>query len=203
MFSLQQKMADANIVIPFVFHFAAGVYGPHGKHFLLPLPHQFEIARRKGWSDDPDDPGGATMIDVTLATYSAYRKNNGLTKPDKGDLQNITFPEWKDILITMFWNRILGNEIQSQGVANIIFDWIWASGPLSVRKLQDILGVTADGIFGPLTLRAVNKSDPAILFGKIRESRIAHYRSCRSAWKYLRGWLRRLDAILPDGTFRI
>lgn len=63
-------MADFEKMIPFILHFAAGVYGKNGKQLVLPLEEQFLLAKRTGWSDDKDDPGGATMIDVTLTTYS-------------------------------------------------------------------------------------------------------------------------------------
>lgn len=193
-------MAKADVIIPFVFHFAAGVYGRGGADLALPLEEQFEIARRKGWSDDPDDPGGATMIDVTLSTFRTYRRRQGLPAPLKSDLRQISYTEWSSILKTMFWDRLRADEINSQGVANILFDWIWASGPSAIRKAQKILGVRADGIVGPQTLLAINRSDPFRLFQKIRDERENHYRSCRAAWKFLNGWLRRLNALHPDGS---
>ncbi len=193
-------MAKAEIIIPFVFHFAAGVCG---SDLSLPLVEQFEIARRGGWSDDPDDPGGATMIDVTLATYRTFRRKKNLPEPSKADLRQISFPEWKDILKTMFWDRLHADDINSQGVANILFDWLWASGPSAIRNIQKILGVKSDGIIGPITLLAINSRDHSALFHEIREVRERHYRSCRGAWKYLNGWLRRLNALRSDGSFRL
>lgn len=105
-------MANFETMIPFILHFAAGV---SGKDLRLPLEEQFEIARRKGWSDDPDDPGGATMIDVTLTTYRDYirkqRQQSVVTRcaawrePSGINLKQITFNEWKEILKTMYWDR--------------------------------------------------------------------------------------------------
>lgn len=194
-------MADHRILIPFIFHFAAGVYGKDGRDLLLPLDEQFEIASRKGWSDDPDDPGGATMIDVTLATFAAYRRRRSMPSPTKTDLRGITFGEWEDILKTMFWDRMKADNVRSQAIANIIVDWIWASGPSAIRRIQTAVGVKADGIVGPLTLQAINEADAGTLFTNIRRMREIHYRQCRGAWKYLHGWLRRLNAIRPDGSF--
>lgn len=188
-------------MIPFIFHFAAGVYGKNGKDLSLPLDCQFEIAAKKGWSNDPDDPGGATMIDVTMATYSTFRKRRNLSLPSEDDLRNITFEEWKEILKTMYWDRFKADDINSQGLAHILVDWVWASGFSKIKSAQKILGVTPDGIVGPITVKAINNSDSDSLFSRIRNEREKHYRSCRGAWKYLRGWLRRLNAINPDGTF--
>ncbi|MBD5280807.1 MAG: peptidoglycan domain protein [Bacteroides sp.] len=193
-------MAKFETIIPFILHFAAGVAPDK-----LSLPHavQFEIARSKGWSDDPDDPGGATMIDVTLSTYRAYRKTKGFRSTTKQNLRNISFNEWRDILKDNFWDLWKADKIESQGIANILVDWIWASGPKAIRYAQKIIGVKADGIVGPLTLSAINNSNQEELFKKIRISRELHYRQCKGAWKYLNGWLRRLNAICPDGTFAI
>lgn len=193
-------MADHSIAIPFIFHFAAGI---SGKSLSLPLEKQFEKARLTGWSDDPDDPGGATMIDVTIGAYADYRIRNSRSKPSKADLRAITFPEWADILKTMYWDRVRGDEIQSQGVANILLDWVWASGPGSISGAQRLVGVAPDGIVGPLTVKAINGADHEALFEKIRGERERRYRRCRGAWKYLKGWLRRLNAIRPDGTFNL
>jgi len=193
-------MANFEKLIPFIFHFAAGI---HGKDLDLPLHLQFEKARLTGWSNDPDDPGGATMIDVTIAAYATYRRKRNLPHPSDKDLHDISYDEWRDILKIMYWDRWRADEIHSQGLANILVDWIWASGTASIRKAQTIIGVKADGIAGSKTIYAINSSDARNLFKRIHTARENHYRHCRGAWKYINGWLRRLDAIRPDGSFSI
>lgn len=193
-------MADFEKIIPFIFHFAAGV---PSRHFSLPLPLQFEIARQTGWSDDPDDSGGATMIDVTLKTYKAYRRRYHISFTTKSDLKKISFEEWKDILKTCYWDLWRADEICSQGLANLLVDWVWASGPKSIRTAQKVLGVKTDGIVGPATLKALNQNDATEIFKKIHIARRQYYERCKGAWKYLKGWLRRLDAIRADGTFNL
>ncbi len=185
-------MANYEKMIPFILQFAAGV---SGNDLTLPLEEQFGIARKRGWSDDPDDPGGATMIDVTLTTYTAYCKRKGRRAPTKSDLRAISFAEWCEILKTMYWDRCRGDEIDSQGVAEMIVDWVWASGPGVLKNVQRLLGTTPDGIVGPKTVAAINASDPSALFESLRSLRERHYRQCKGSWKYLRGWLRRLNAL--------
>lgn len=196
-------MADFQKMIPFIFHFAAGVYGKNGSDLRLPLEKQFNIARERGWSDDNDDPGGATMIDVTLTTFKFFRKCRALPEPDKEDLRNISLDEWTDILKSLFWNRWRADEIKSQGIANILVDWIWASGAKSIKDAQKIIGVVPDGIVGVKTISAINQADPDSLFGRLRYARTEYYKHCKAAWKYLPGWIRRLEAIQPDGSFKI
>lgn len=193
-------MADFEKIIPFIFHFSAGI---HGDDLLLPLHLQFEKARLTGWSNDPDDPGGATMIDVTISAYSTYRRRQNHPDPSEKELYEISYNEWRDILKAMYWDRWKADEIDSQGIANILVDWVWASGAASVKKAQNIIGVKADGIVGPKTIGAINRQDADILFDRIHNAREDYYRRCRSAWKYLKGWLRRLNAIRPDGTFSL
>lgn len=194
-------MAEFTRMLPLIFHFAAGVYGKNGSDLRLPYEEQFNLARKKGWSDDPDDPGGATMIDVTLSTYTAFRKSKGITTTTKSDLRRISFHEWTDILKTMFWDKWRADEIVSQGIANLLVDWIWASGAKSIRDAQRVIGVKADGIVGPKTLAAINTAQQEELFFRLRDARELYYRRCRASWKYLNGWLRRLNAILPEGSF--
>ena len=198
-----KNMADFEKMIPFILHFAAGVYGKDGKQLELPLEEQFILAKRTGWSDDKDDPGGATMIDVTLSTYTHYRISKGLKKTAKKDLLNISFEEWKEILKTMYWDKWQGDYIESQGIANLLVDWIWASGYMVIKKAQKIIGVKNDGGVGPETISAINGADSGELYKSVFAAREEHYRQCRAAWKYLNGWMRRLNAIQPDGTFRI
>lgn len=196
-------MADFTRIIPFIFHFAAGVYGKNGADLQLSLEDQFEIAKKKGWSDDVDDPGGATMIDVTLGAYVEYYRRKGKTVATKAKLRQISFYEWSEILKTMYWDCWCADEIESQGLANLLVDWVWASGRGSIKPAQRIIGVKADGIVGSRTLDVLNNVEADMLFQHIKKARNIYYQRCKGAWKYLNGWLRRLNAILPDGRFII
>lgn len=193
-------MADFKKMIPFIFHFAAGV---KVSDLNKSLEQQFELAKKTGWSDDPDDPGGKTMIDVTLATYKTYCKQKGLPTPNGTTLRNIPFSQWCDILKSLYWDKMKADQINSQGIANICVDWLWASGTGKIKNIQKILGVTADGIVGPKTLAAINNSNPSVLFERLYVARAAFYKGCSGWWKYGNGWMRRLDAIKPDGSFLI
>lgn len=192
-------MADFRCMIPFVCHFAAGVYGKDGCELFLSDREIFELAKMRGWSEDSDDPGGATMVDVTLATFSAFKGHEA----SKGELRNIRFEDWVAILKGMFWDRCRGDGIRSQGLAHLIVDWVWASGPVVLKRVQKLIGVIPDGMIGPISLRAINDGNQSDLFRRMMAERERHYRRCGAAWKYLDGWLRRLHAIQPDGSFII
>lgn len=156
-----------------------------------------------GWTNDPDDLGGATNKGVTFKTYKLYRRQRGLPIPSIGDLRRLTDDEFTDILKTMYWNPCKGDFIESQSVANAIVDWAWNSGAgTAVREVQKVLGVKADGIFGNMTLSAVNSQSPLPLFGRIQQARIAYIdRICKSRpanQKFRNGWYNRVHSLQFD-----
>ena len=107
-----------------------------------------------GFVNDPDDLGGATNMGVTIGTYEAYCRKKGYSKPTVERLKNLTKEEWTEILKTMYWDRWKADEIKSQSVADILVDWVWASGAHGIKIPQRLLGVSVDGIVGPKTIAA-------------------------------------------------
>lgn len=187
-------MANVEKLVPFIIQFEAGVT-PAG----LTGEKLFEKARKTGYANDPDDLGGATMVGVTIATYKEYCRKKGYPVPTIDRLRNMTYTQWLDILKTMFWDRWQADKIANQSVAEILVDWVWASGKYGITIPQQVLGVTVDGVVGPKTLAALNKQNPAQFFARIVAERKAYIdRICASRPvnnKYKRGWLNRLNAI--------
>lgn len=109
-----------------------------------------------GFVNHPNDPGGATNMGVTLATWKSqgYDKD-GDRDIDVNDLKKITKEDAISILKKNYWNRWKGDTISSQAVANILVDWVWLSGAWGIKIPQTLLGVTNDGIVGPGTLKAL------------------------------------------------
>lgn len=150
-----------------------------------------------GFVNDPDDLGGATNKGITLTTYKEYKKRKGLSDPSVDDLKNISDEEWTEILRTMFWDRWQADRIENQSVANILVDWVWASGVHGIKRPQKILGVTVDGIVGDKTIAALNAMDPMSLFFKIKNDRIKYIDEICKARptnkKYKKGWMNRIN----------
>lgn len=127
-----------------------------------------------GFVNDPVDRGGATNKGVILATWKqvGYDKT-GDGKIDVEDLKLITRDDvLNHVLKPHYWDRWRADEIKDQRVANILVDWVWASGSWGIRIPQEILGVSIDGIVGPKTLDAVNRSNPKKLFEAIYKARV-------------------------------
>lgn len=150
-----------------------------------------------GFVNDPDDLGGATNRGVTLATYVQYCKKKGYPVPTDERLKNLSEREWAEILKTMYWDRWKADKIVNQSVANILVDWVWASGVHGVKRPQKILGVSVDGIVGNQTLAAVNARDAKELFYAIKADRIRFIDEICKARpaneKYRRGWMNRIN----------
>ena len=132
----------------------------------------FILKWEDGFVNDPTDRGGATNKGVTIATYEAYCKKKGLPRPTVEQLKNIPDAHWREIAKTMYWDRWHADDINSQNVANILVDWVWASGIHGIKKPQALLGVKADGIVGNKTLSAVNFADPEELFEALYLERV-------------------------------
>lgn len=153
----------------------------------------FILSWEGGYANVKGDRGGATNRGVTLATFrSVYG-----SKKTVDDLKALTDAQWMHIYKVYFWDRWRADDIKSQSVANILVDWMWASGVTGVRKVQKMLGVAVDGVVGPKTIAAVNGCDPMTLFDRIKMLRTAYINAIAvgEQVKFKRGWSRRLAAI--------
>lgn len=150
-----------------------------------------------GFVNDPDDLGGATNKGVTLATYMQYCRKKGYPVPTVERLKNLSEREWTEILKTMYWDRWKADRIANQSVANILVDWVWASGVHGIKRPQKLLGVAVDGIVGNQTLAAVNAKDAKELFFAIKADRIRFIDEICKARpaneKFRRGWMNRIN----------
>ena len=158
-----------------------------------------------GFVNDPDDLGGATNMGVTISTWKqvGYDKD-GDGDIDVDDLHLLTREDVVNrVLKPHYWDRWKADDIKSQSVANILVDWVWASGAHGIKIPQRLLGVTVDGIVGPKTLAAVNARNPRELFDMIKIARfdfiedICKKRPANN--KFKRGWMNRINDIAYVG----
>lgn len=68
----------------------------------------------------------------------------------------MTREQWEYIFKTRFWDRWKADDIDNQAIANLLVDWVWASGVYGIKYPQAVLGVKTDGIVGLKTLAAIN-----------------------------------------------
>lgn len=152
-----------------------------------------------GFVNDPDDLGGATNMGVTIGAW----KSCGYDKDGDGDIDvdDLHLLTREDVINRVlkphYWDRWKADLIQNQPLANILVDWVWASGAHGIKIPQRLLGVTVDGIVGPKTIAAVNSRNPRELFDLIKIARFDFIEDiCRKRPannKFRRGWLNRIN----------
>jgi len=147
---------------------------------------EFDIAIKKvlasegGYSNDPDDHGGATRWGISQKSF-----------PDI-DIKNLTLDAAKQIYHQCYWEKIRGDQIENQLLCDKIFDLSVNIGISRITKMvQRIVGTEPDGIMGPKTIHAINAYDPKELLEKIRQAARQYYDSLHQP-KFIHGWLLRL-----------
>ena len=141
-----------------------------------------------GFVNDPDDSGGATNKGITLATYRQVKPTATVS-----DLKNISDSDWSLVFTKLFWNKT--ELITDKAKRYLLADILWGSG--NIRYIQKQLNLTPDNIIGKQTAKAIAN----ISFDKLKEIRrnqLIQISKIRNNRKYLKGWLRRLDAIKSD-----
>lgn len=148
-------------------------------------------------SNDPDDAGGLTNKGITYETYKYYCNIKRIQHPTVEKFLDMTYLEWMNILKTLYWDRWKADYIDNQSIANILVDWVWASGKYGIIRPQRILGVEDDGDVGSITLNTLNNYNQKELFDLIKKDRLTYIDEiCRirpKNLKFKKGWINRVN----------
>ena len=143
-----------------------------------------------------------TYRGVTWRTWKNYSAKKGVpVSADK--FVSMSLATWEDLLKTLYWDSILGDQIKSQGAAEMIFEAVWGGGATRFNSdLQTYLqrrgyDIKADGAIGPKTVAALNqytrsKNNEEDLILYMTNKRLEYLQSLDDWWKYRAGWSRRL-----------
>ena len=145
------------------------------------------LAREGGarFTDTTSDKGGATKYGISQAAYPNL------------DIRNLTEQQARDIYKRDYWDRVGGDNINSQAVAENIFDTAVNMGVGTASKLAQLCCdvAPADGIIGMQSLNAINAMDEHLFLAGYTLSKIARYahicNNDRSQTKFLLGWINR------------
>ena len=92
-----------------------------------------------GYVDDPDDPGGATNLGITLATLARWRGQ----PVTKADVKALTRTEAAAIYRKDYWDAV-GGDAMPGGIDMTLFDHAVHSGPAAALKiLREAVGLAA------------------------------------------------------------
>ncbi len=78
-------------------------------------------------SHSADTDGGCTMKGITLITFRRYY-GKGKTCDD---LKRITDDQWYHIFRAGYWDRLNGDKIENQSIADLCVDMCWGSGTVT------------------------------------------------------------------------
>jgi lysozyme family protein/endonuclease YncB( thermonuclease family) len=105
-----------------------------------------------GWSDNPNDSGGATNKGITIGSYSEY-----LNRPaTKAELRSISNSQVRAIYKER-WDKIRGDEINNLKVSLPLFDQTFNKGSRPVGHLKQILGLPKNGTVTPEMVEKINQ----------------------------------------------
>jgi lysozyme family protein len=169
---------------------------------FLPILLKFE----GGFVNDPDDLGGATNKGITLQTFRTCASSLIGLEPTLDNLKMLTDAQAGTIYRALYWNKVHGEEIALQELANILCDFYVNGGISAAKLLQTILNelgakVDVDGVIGPTCIEALAGVDQAEVYRRFKLGRIKYYQELAqhqpSLAKFLKGWLNRVNAF-PD-----
>lgn len=149
----------------------------------------FTLREEGGFVDNPDDPGNATNLGITLATLSHWRGHSCTVD----DVRALTQAEASAIYRADYWTPLMADSVAS-GLDLMLFDFGVNTGcGASTRMLQRIIGVTQDGEMGPETLHAAVGSLAVIRsriasLGSLQEQ---YYRDLPTFDEFGSGWIAR------------
>lgn len=129
----------------------------------------------------PDiDPGGETKYGISKRAFPGL------------DIKNLTKPQAKEIYRLHYWQKVRGEELPSC-LRLAVLDFAIHSGvQRASRFLQKALGVKADGIIGPKTLRALETSPASVVLVKFMEQRLLFLTRLSNWIPNSKGWAKRI-----------
>ena len=142
------------------------------------------IENEGGYSNHPDDKGGATMWGVT----EQVARQNGYTAP----MQDMTLDYAKLLYRKLYWDACRCEELPPE-VRFPVFDAAVNSGvSRAIKWLQQSVNEVQDGVIGTMTLQAVRRAIPSITATRINGIRLLFMTNQPNWPAFGKGWARRV-----------
>jgi len=166
---------------------------------------------REGWdkfTDDPDDPGGATRWGISLRTAEIHAELfdiDGDGDVDADDIEHLDRDTAEDYYLEYVWKPQGCDQIAADAVAAKVLDLSVNMGNTrGAKRIQMALRAVGrptaiDGKIGPHTIGRINEAPTLAMMAAYRSEAAGYYRMItalreKKFSKYIDGWLNRAYA---------
>jgi lysozyme family protein len=144
-------------------------------------------------TDIPGDRGGMTYAGIARNPNPQW---SGWALVDRKEFGGPLTSLVRDFYRQNYWDRIRGDELSNQEVAETIFNFAVNTGTgVAIKLAQVIVGAVPDGGIGPKTIELLNRCTPQNFMASYALAKIQRYVNIclkdRSQSKFLLGWVRR------------
>jgi lysozyme family protein len=144
-------------------------------------------------TDIPGDRGGQTYAGIAR---NANPQWVGWPLVDRKEFGGSLTSLVRDFYRQNYWDRIRGDEIRDQQIAETIFNFGVNTGVgVAVKLAQVIVGAVPDGGIGPKTVELLNQCTPQNFMASYALAKIGRYAAIcnkdRTQSKFLLGWINR------------
>ena len=152
------------------------------KSLELVLQHEM------GYVHHPLDPGGRTNLGVTQRVWEDYVGH----KVDEQTMRNLTKELVAPLYRKEYWDAVHGDQLPS-GADYLAFDFAVNAGAFrSIKTIQRALNITADGVIGPVTVKAIQDTNAEDFINSFSAAKESFYRGLSNFPTFGRGWFNRV-----------
>ena len=138
------------------------------------------IGHEGGYVDDRRDPGGATKYGISKRSYPGE------------DIAGMTLERAKTLYARDYWGPA-GCDGLPDAAKLQVFDMAVNSGvTAAIKAMQRAVGTATDGVFGPITLQAIQSMPAPRFVARFNAQRLALMAGLATWPAYGRGWALRI-----------
>lgn len=150
------------------------------------------IGHEGGYTIDKRDPGNWTGGVVGKGGLNGTKFGIAANTYPNLDIKNLTLTQAKEIYRKDWWDKLGGHGLHS-AITFQLWDFsINAGKKRAIIELQQVAGVTADGVIGPKTIEAVNALDLNDVLLSLTAERLKFYTSLKTWPTWGKGWVNRV-----------
>jgi lysozyme family protein len=146
------------------------------------------LAHEGGYVHHALDPGGRTNLGVTQRVWEDYVGH----KVDEQAMRKLTKEMVAPLYRKQYWDVCHCDDLPA-GVDYLAFDFSVNAGAFrSIKTIQRALNITADGVIGPVTIKAIQDANAEDFITNFTNAKEVFYRGLANFPTFGRGWLNRV-----------